>query len=293
MTEEHNTNPLPNGETGKPQQEDPSPGRSKVEAMASRSPGNEQSTIEFPYHDLASAEMIVRAVFDNAGDACSLDQLAAYLKQSMTSGAFRLRVSNARLFGLTENERGEVRLTDLAKRLVDPGQESEARAEAFLRVPLYARIYENYKGYTLPPAAGLEKFMAEVGVSYRQTNKARQAFVRSARQAGFFAQGEDRLVRPASRPGPGTAPITPPPADPKHGGDGGRGGGGGDDDLHQAIQGVLRTLPPAGTEWPLRKRAKCLSALNNIFDLIYEAGEDGDIEITVKHINANSDLQTH
>jgi hypothetical protein len=72
-------------------------------------------------------------------------------------------------------------------------------------VALYARIFDNYNGFALPGPAALEKFMREVGVSGKQTGKARQAFMRSARQAGFFAHGEDRLVRPAD---PGTKPIS-------------------------------------------------------------------------------------
>ncbi len=71
--------------------------------------GRERSTIQFPYNDL-----------DDAADLAKvLDQLAGYLKQSITSGTFRLRVSNASTFGLTENERGEVRLTELGRRIAD------------------------------------------------------------------------------------------------------------------------------------------------------------------------------
>lgn len=280
MTEEQKQDPLadPKAESGAE--------GAKVQPIKPASAPNEQSTIEFPYHDLQSAEMLARAIFDNAGDVCTLDQLAAYTKQSMTSGAFRLRVSNARVFGLTENERGEVRLTSLGKRINDSGQAAQARAEAFLNVPLYAKVYENYKGYTIPPAAGLEKFMAEVGVSSKQTDKARQAFMRSAKQAGFFAQGEDRLVQPAFRDaGGGRLPIDPPPPPPPPPEDGrkkdeGIGGGGGDDGVHPAVRGVLQTLPPPNSNWSLRQRAKWLSALSNIFDLIYE-GDEGDIEIRV------------
>jgi hypothetical protein len=66
-------------------------------------------------------------------------QLAGYLKQPITSGTFRLRVSNAATFGLTENERGEVRLTGLGRRIADAAQEAAARVDAFLNVPLYQR----------------------------------------------------------------------------------------------------------------------------------------------------------
>src|SRR4051812_16900064 len=75
--------------------------------------GRERSSIEFPYNDLDDAVEIAKAIHENAGSSCSLTQLAAFVSQSVSSGAFRLRVSNARTFGLTENERREVRLTPL------------------------------------------------------------------------------------------------------------------------------------------------------------------------------------
>jgi len=232
----------------------------------------ERSTIQFPYNDLDDAVAIARAVHENAGISCTIDQLAAYVKNSMTSGAFRLRLSNAATFGLTENERGEVRLTELGRRIADPSQEAAAKIDSFLAVPLYSRIYEHYKGFTLPSAAALEKFMGEVGVSSKQTGKARQAFMRSARQAGFFAHGEDRLVRPA---GPGTKPLegageTEKEKKPPKGG---RNGDGGDDnppDLHPFIQGLLRELPKAGEVWPDAKRKLWLDTAGSIFKMIYK-----------------------
>jgi hypothetical protein len=169
--------------------------------------GRERSTIKFPYNDLNSAIEIAKAIQLNAGMECTLDQLVAYLRQSMTSGAFRLRVSAAATFGLTENERGKVKLTTLGRRIADPAQEAAARADAFLTVPLYSSVYENFKGYTLPGAAAIEKYMRDVGVSSKQLDKARQVFLRSARQANFFEHGEDRLVRPAVPSGPGTPPV--------------------------------------------------------------------------------------
>jgi len=55
----------------------------------------------------------------NAGIECTIDQLAAYLRVSMTSGAFRVRTANAATFGVTENERGVIRLTDIGRRVAD------------------------------------------------------------------------------------------------------------------------------------------------------------------------------
>lgn len=230
----------------------------------------ERSTIQFPYNDLDDAVEIAKKVHENAGISCTIDQLAAYVKNSLTSGAFRLRVSNAATFGLTDNERGEVRLTELGRRIADPAQEAAAKIDAFLKVPLYSRIYDNYKGFTLPGAAALEKFMRDVGVSGKQTGKARQAFMRSARQAGFFAQGDDRLVRPA---GPGTKPLETKAPEIKQEDERKKSGGGGDDgeppEIDPIIRGLLVRLPKVGTIWPKAQRKLWLQLLEGSFDLIY------------------------
>jgi hypothetical protein len=242
----------------------------------------ERSTIQFPYNDLDDAATVAKAVHENAGLTCTIDQLAAYLKNSLTSGAFRLRVSNAATFGLTENERGEVRLTPLGRRIADATQEVAAKVEAFLTVPLYTRIYENYKGFTLPGPAALEKFMREVGVSSKQTGKARQAFIRSAKQAGFFAHGDDRLVRPA---GPGTKPIETPPApkdekDPNGGrkNNGGGNGGGDQPEIDPIIRGLLARLPKSGDVWPEVDRTLWLELLKGSFKLIYKDKDERSAE---------------
>lgn len=239
----------------------------------------QRSTIQFPYNDLDDAVEIAKAIHDNAGTDCTVDQLAAYLKVSMTSGAFRVRMANASTFGITENERGSLRLTDLGRRIADSSQEATARSDAFLHVPLYAKVYEHFKGYTLPGAAALEKYMADVGVAKKQTDKARQAMMRSAKQAGFFAHGEDRLVRPA---GPGTKPLDGKIDDKNKSGDRGKGGngsgGGGNDitlaDLDPIILGLLRRIPKAGTVWPKEVRSQWLDLLEGSFQLIYKESSD-------------------
>src|SRR5215211_3070782 len=40
--------------------------------------------------------------------------------------------------------------------IVDPAQSREARAQAFLTVPLYKAIYDKFRGGVVPPAAALE-----------------------------------------------------------------------------------------------------------------------------------------
>lgn len=269
-----------------------------VEAASNGEKGNDRSTIIFPYLDLDTGVEVARAVYSRAGrSACDLDELAAEMKQTM-SGAFRLKTGTARTFGLVEKDgRNSIKLTAVGQRIVTPDDERAARVDAFLSVPLYSRIFEIYRGNLLPPTKALEREMQTLGVAPKQTDKARQAFDRSARQAGFFEAGEGRLVKPrlenADRRGEEQAPVEQAPADdPKRrsgrGGAGGAGSDGGDhSDLHPFVQGLLKTLPHApldgdAPEWTIRERVKWLRTAASIFGLIYSDNGGGDIEITIQ-----------
>lgn len=250
----------------------------KEEAQA-----RQRSTIGFPYADLNSAVELANAIHSQVGSGeCDDDQLAAWTNQSPKSSGFRTQIYAARMFGVLEGEGGRHRLSELGRAIVDPNRAREARARAFQAVPLYRAIFENHRGGVIPPAAALEREMVGLGVSEKQTGRARQVFERSAEQAGYFEHGRNRLVMPgvASRMGPDVQP--PPareeePAEPQKK----KGGGGGDglDNLHHFIRGLLVTLPEPDSEWPVAARAKWLQTAANIFDLIYK-GDGGGISVT-------------
>lgn len=239
----------------------------------------ERSTIAFAYGDLDDAIAVAQAIHTNAGTSATLSQLAAFLDTKITSGTFRARLSNAAAFGLTENARREVTLTDLGRRIADPTRQAMARVDAFLGVPLYQRIFEHHDGYTLPGPAPLERFMRDAGVASKQTGKARQAFMRSARQAGFFAHGEDRLVRPSFPGGaPSTRPIEHPSGNDSEKPKGGGGGGGDLPPLDDLILALVRKLPPpSGGDWKASDRAMWLQMAAMAFQMVY--GPAGHIEI--------------
>ncbi|MBN9080698.1 MAG: hypothetical protein BGP04_20705 [Rhizobiales bacterium 62-17] len=264
-----------------------------VEAASSGDKSNDRSTIAFPYLDLDTAVEVARAVYSRAGrGACELDGLAAEMGQTV-SGAFRLKTGTARIFGLVEKDgRDSLRLTTLGQRVVTE-DERGGRVDAFLAVPLYSRIFDSYRGTLLPPAKALEREMQALGVAPKQADKARQAFERSARQAGFFEAGEGRLVKPKlenaekrldpSKTDNEAVPENTLQREPSRKG----GGGGGESDLHPFIQGLLKTLPAASTtempsEWSMRERAKWLKTAASIFGLIYTDEGGGEIEISVK-----------
>ncbi len=156
----------------------------------------ERSTIAFPYSSLADAEQIAETLLRSWGGSATQDQIAGSLGTTPRSGTFRNKLGAARVFGAVSVARGNVKLTDLGHRLVDPQTQKAARVESFMAVPLYAAVYNEYVGRNLPPDEGLERKVAELGVSEKQTAKARQTLKSSARLAGFFATDPSRLIQP-------------------------------------------------------------------------------------------------
>lgn len=252
----------------------------------------EQSTIQFPYGDLEDGIRVARGIMTCGGVPCAADQLAATLGQVPTGGAFRGNVATARIFGLVDFVGGKYLLTELGFAITDQKRERAARADAFLKVPLYRKVYEEFRNRQLPPRPlPLEHAFVGFGVASKQKDKARQAFDRSAQQAGYFDHGSrDRLIRPAVADISGQQPTesidvsrsaeAEPDARDRLGGSGGGGGGTSNTvrgRLHPFIQGLLDSLPEPETNWAEEGRAKWLQAAANIFDLMYK----GDANLTV------------
>jgi hypothetical protein len=162
-------------------------------------------------------------------------------------------------------------------RICDTQHEKAARVEAFLAVPLYSKIFEQFSGKTLPPPAGLESLMANLGVSVKQTERARQAFQRSAKLAGFFDFGAERLVKPPIGRLPVGGVVHPPPLEPPKD----RGQGHVGDTYDPLIEGLLKRLPAPDASWGMDARKKWLQAALNIFDVMYTA-PDGESTIVIE-----------
>jgi hypothetical protein len=234
----------------------------------------ERSTIEFPYSDQNDAIVIAKAIYTLGGQV-EWNTLAGRLNATPDGGGFRSRMSAARMFGVLSWEKDDVKLTDLGHRICDPQQEKAARVESFLLVALYAKVYDSFNGKMLPPVDGLESFMVNVGVAQKQKERARQAFQRSARQAGFFDFGTERLVKPpiaramVSVPAPEPLPERPLP---RHRADSER-------SFDPLIEGLLNRLPPPDSTWPTEARRRWLQAALNIFDVIYTTPDGENVVI--------------
>lgn len=237
-----------------------------------------RSGMNSPYFDLDASIKVAEIIHNKGGGAGTPDQLAAWLEYKSTrSGTYLTRVSAAnKHFGLIDTEGDRFIVTERAQKIlapVMPNDAVEAKADAFLAVPLFAKVYERFRGSQLPQEAGLKNlFENTFKVLPDRVPQAVRVFLSSAEQAGFFATTGDRsrLVRPAAANVPPQAIVTKkdeqPPAPEKPKGGGGDGPTGG---VHSAIIGLLRELPPPGTPWTSQKKQRFLDAFKATVDFIY------------------------
>jgi hypothetical protein len=257
--------------------------KAKKPQKATARPTREQSQIGFPYQDMEAGIVLAKAILGGGGVAVTREQLAGLMGLQANSGNFVTKVATARLFGLVANVQGKYELTSLGFAILDEKRSRQAKAEAFLTVPLYKRAYDEFRGKQLPPRPhGLEQAFVKFGVAPKQKSHARWAFDKSARQAGFFSAGEDRLIEPimgavsqidTGRSQPDErddAPDNPRRQTNDRTDEMGN--------FHPFIQGLIDTLPEPETNWAVEGRAKWLQAAAHIFDLIYK----GSGEITIK-----------
>lgn len=156
------------------------------------------SAIQFPYTDLSDAIAVAEGARKGGGIALTRDQLAAAMNMAPGGGGFAIKMATARLFGVIDSNSGKYQLTDLGDEIVDPSRHADAKVRAFMTVPLYKRIYDEFRGKLLPPRPhGLERAIVSFGVTEKNATAARLAFEKSARLAGLYPGGnEDRLVMP-------------------------------------------------------------------------------------------------
>src|SRR6266516_3281002 len=225
-------------------------GRRSTTTRATASRG--RSTISFPYAAMPDAERVAQEL-QTFGGSATPEGIAKVLGQKPRSGAFRQKLSAARIFGFVTTRPGQVVLSRLGRAVIDPEKQAGARANAFLNVPLYRAIFDKYQGDLLPPPASLEAEMTGLGVSPKQASLARQIMFRSGEHAGFFASGPNRLVAP-----PGGASMPPP---------GSRGAGRTDEhpgSLPAALAAPVIAMLETGESWSPQQTHEYVDALRRM-----------------------------
>ena len=242
-----------------------------------------RSTIAFPYLHLQGCLEIAEGVRTLGVDACEWDQLAARTGNAAQGGTFRQKMLAARVFGLLAYKGAEVNLTHVGQRAINQETAKAGRVEAFLNVPLFSEMYDKLKGRDMPPAQAIEQQMQTLGVAPKQALRARQVFIRSARDAGFFEIHAERMTRPPASNAKGLDGIEDDAVSRDEQHEGTTGGRPEALSPHPLIAALLAQLPAPGTTW---EQARCVMWLEGVLislGMIYENFEElREIEIGVR-----------
>jgi hypothetical protein len=158
-------------------------------------------------YDLKASLAVAKAVKEQGGNACTVEQLAAYLAYKNTrGGGFVSRVAAAKAFGLIRTVQGRYETSPRAEAILYPvtndSKQQELR-DSFLGIPLYRQVYDRYRGVQLPEESGMRNLLqtqyripagGRAGLAYR-------VLMDSAETAGFFSANQGRrthLIDPGS-----------------------------------------------------------------------------------------------
>lgn len=241
-----------------------------------------RSQVSCPYFDLDQSIKVADAVYSKGGGSCTHDQLAHWLDySSIRSGTYLTRISATKAYGLIESSGDKLSVTERGKAILAPVMPEDAvnaKVEAFLSVPLFSKVFEQFKGGQLPPDVGLTNlFRGTFKIVNDRIAPSVRIFLSAAEQAGMLVEkdGKQRLIKPSVIASGQPAPPkeddlkdSKPPEKTRGGGEGPPGG------IHTAIVGVLRELPPPGSPFPAAKKQMFLTALKGVLDWVYPDPED-------------------
>lgn len=257
------------------------------EATSGDVPKRTRSGTASPYFDLDTSIKVAEAIHGMGGGSCSSDQLAHWLKYKTTrSGTYLTRIAAARHFGLIESTGDRHSVTERGMRIVAPVMEADAtqaKIDAFMDVELFSKVYQRFRGSTLPAEGGLKNLFAtpDYAILPDRIDAAIRVLTNSAEQAGFLVTSGDtrRLIMPsvvgatASKAQTNGEEEKPTPASSERPKAWSSPSVEVTSGVHSAIVGLLRELPPPGTPWPSTKKQRFLTAFQSTIDFIYPEDE--------------------
>jgi hypothetical protein len=152
----------------------------------------------YPQVSLEQALSIAQEIkAKNAGNAWATEDVAAAVGRSSKTNEFYYLTAASRDFGLSEGTRNtaQISLTELGRRAVyarSPEEELAAKKEAFLRVAIFKRVLEYYKGSDLPEMKYLGNTLErEFGLAPEYHEEFSRLFRENCQYLGITAGQED------------------------------------------------------------------------------------------------------
>lgn len=177
----------------------------KATKRSSRKPITKQAIPKaqsnYPRHALDRALRLPRAILDqNAGKDCSDAEVASFLGVKL-SGELSTEISSCIKFGLFERPTPkQLRLTDLAKRILRPQQptdEIQGLREAILKAPVISNVYQHYRGENLPDQQFFDNALVDkFGVPANKIFEFKPILIESLKTAQLIEDhgGKDRVI---------------------------------------------------------------------------------------------------
>src|SRR5438128_8216900 len=150
-----------------------------------------------PAFNLEEASDIIIRIYELAGSDASYDVVGRITSNSPGSSVFARKLITLKNYGLIVDENRTVKLTDTGRQIATPRSSTEralALKQAFLSVPLYARVYDKFKGRLLPP----DEFLINTFIEYVPTKELAttwmDGFKKSAKKAGLLETRPDGKI---------------------------------------------------------------------------------------------------
>lgn len=146
--------------------------------------------IEYTNRTFSSALELAEAIYD-CGGSCSMEVAAHKLNLKVT-GSFRALIASASKFGLIQMKSGTVSITDAFKGMhlsYDEKEKQSLYIDAFLKAPLYRKLYTNFKGKTIPVDIFEKMLIKDYGVS-GTAGAAASNFIKGGQQLGFIKDNQ-------------------------------------------------------------------------------------------------------
>lgn len=227
---------------------------------------------KYPYYSLKTAIAVAESLLQGTEGSATRAQAAELLHIPKNSSGLEMRLITAASFGLVRRQEGNVEVTDLARKLVQPASSQErtqALAKAFASIPLFSHVQKTYAGQPLPTEKEVKNLLRRNEVREKQVNEAYNILIASAREAELLKtvgadtwlsvtpqvvkKEEEGMAKPEDKPRLeeeqqilGTSLM-----------------------IDQAMIGLLRKLPQDGRFQNGEQRDKWKKAFDALFEYLY------------------------
>ena len=168
---------------------------------------------KYPDLDFEKAITVISKIQGDYDGQVTASQLAGIFGIGSRGQGFQNRVEDLKLYGLIEGS-GVYKLSELGKRIVENPNDAEAKAEAFLKAPLFKAMHDHFKG-KIPE--DMSVFVSRLGTASKESDE-KKVSIRAARLRNHYNEALPYLMPevggwPLNKTSPtiGGVPISQPP----------------------------------------------------------------------------------